>query len=169
MTIMVSHSSATVRETPHVTQTSRTDTTVNALKRRAQAVLNDGSIDAQSRAIIRYALEINDPWLAEMVRRADAGETIVDTIDFLQTPATSEDDSSEDKIKALAQMICRAGDEAGTRSAALLVLMATLENATHPKALANMAKHLAFAHCGELNLNGMVDAQIAMLESELLS
>jgi hypothetical protein len=32
-----------------------------------------------------------------------------------------------------------------------------------------MAKHLAFAHCGELNLNGMVDAQIAMLESELLS
>ena len=29
----------------------------NALKRRAQAVLNDRSIDAQSRAIIRYGLE----------------------------------------------------------------------------------------------------------------
>ena len=167
---MASHSSATVREeTPHVNRTSRTNTIVNALKQRVQAVLNDRSIDAQSRAIIRYALEINDPWLAEMVRRADAGETIIDTIDFLQTPATSGDDSSEDKIEALADMNCRAGDEPGMKSAALLVLMDTLENATHPKALANMAKHLAFARCGELNLNGMVDAQIAVLESELFS
>ena len=61
---MSNDSSATVRETPHSTQTSRTNTIVNALKRRAQAVLNDTSIDPQSRAIIRYALEINDPWLA---------------------------------------------------------------------------------------------------------
>ena len=167
---MASHSSATTREeTPHVPQTSRTNTIVNALKRRAQAVLDDRSIDPQSRAIIRYALEINDPWLAEMVRRADAGETIVDTIDFLQTPATSEADSNEDKIRSLTEMICRASDDAETKSAALLVLMATLENATHPKALANIAKHLAFARCGELNLNGMVDAQIAVLENELLS
>ena len=103
------------------------------------------------------------------MRRADAGETIVDTIDFSQTPGTSEDDSSEEKIEALAEMICRAGDEAGTKSAALLVLMATLENSTHPKALANIAKHLAFTRCGELNLYGMVDAQIAVLEGELLA
>jgi hypothetical protein len=66
-------------------------------------------------------------------------------------------------------MICRAGDEAGTKSAALLVLMATLENASHPKALANIAKHLAFTHCGQLNVTGMVDAQIAVLEGELLA
>jgi hypothetical protein len=72
---MASHSSATAREeTPHVNQTTRTNTIMNALKRRAQAVLNDKSIDPQSRAIIRYALEINDPWLAELVRRADAGK-----------------------------------------------------------------------------------------------
>jgi hypothetical protein len=45
--------------------------------------------------------------------------------------------------------------------------MATLENATHPKALANTAKHLAFTRCGELNLHGMVDAQIAVIEGEL--
>jgi thiol-disulfide isomerase/thioredoxin len=51
---------------------------MNALKERAQAVLNDKSIDEQSRTIIRDALERNDPWLAEMVRRADAGETIED-------------------------------------------------------------------------------------------
>jgi hypothetical protein len=47
--------------------------------------------------------------------------------------------------------------------------MATLENSTHPKALANTAKHLAFTRCGELNLYGMVDAQIPVLEDELLS
>jgi hypothetical protein len=79
MTIMADHSSATVRETPHVNQTSRTNTIVNALKQRAQSVLNDRSIDAQSRAIIRYALETNDPWLAELVRRADEGETVIDS------------------------------------------------------------------------------------------
>ena len=169
---MASHSSASVRETPHVnqtTRTTRTNTIVNALKRRAQAVLNDRSIDPQSRAIIRYALEINDPWLAELVRRADAGENVFENLSESQTPQASEDDSSEEKIEALAEMICRAGDEAGTKSAALLVLMATLENATHPKALANVAKHLAFTRCGELNLDGMVDARAAVLESELLT
>jgi hypothetical protein len=158
-----------VRETPHVNQTSRTNTIVNALKRRAQAVLNDRSIDAQSPAIIRYGLDTNDPWLAELVRCVDAGDTIIDTIDFSQTPETSEDDSSEEKIEALAEIICRNGDEPGTMWAALLLLMATLENATHPKALTNTAKHLAFTRCGELNVNGMVDAQIAVLEGELLN
>src|SRR5215203_4747379 len=76
MTIMANHSSASVRETPHVTPTSRTNTIINALKERAQAVLNDRTIDPQSRAIIRYALEMNDPWLAKLVRRADAGESV---------------------------------------------------------------------------------------------
>ena len=161
---MANHSSATVRETPHVNRTSRTNTIINALKQRAQSVLNDRSIDPQSRAIIRYALETNDPWLAELVRRADAGETVIDSAGFLKTSSTDEE-----KIAALAEMICRAGDEAGTKSAALLVLMSTLENATHPKALANLAKHLAFTRCGELNLNGMVEAQIAVFESELLA
>ena len=161
---MANHSSATVRETPHVNQTSRTNTVVNALKQRAQAVLNDRSIDPQSRAIIRYALETNDPWLAELVRRADAGETIVDSEGFLKISSTDEE-----KIAALAEMICRAGDEAGTKSAALLVLMSTLENASHPKALANLTKHFAFTRCGELNLNGMVEVQIAVIESELLA
>jgi hypothetical protein len=77
-----------VRETPHVNRTSRTNTIVNALKQRAQAVLNDRSIDSQSRAIIRYALETNDPWLAELVRRADAGETLVDEAGFLNISST---------------------------------------------------------------------------------
>ena len=131
-----------------------------ALKRRAQSVINNRSIDADTRAVIRYGLEINDPWLGDLVRRVDAGETIIDNLGRLQVA------SSEDKVKALAGLICRAGNEP---AAALLVLMATLENATHPKALANTVKHFAFTHCGELNLHGMVDAQTAVFESELLS
>jgi hypothetical protein len=114
-------------------------------------------------------LEINDPWLAELVRRADAGEAIGDTLDFDEAPETNKHDSNEEKIEALTELICRAGDEPGTRAAALLVLMATLEDSSHPKALANTAKHLAFIYCGELNLYGMVDAQIALAEGELLA
>ena len=35
--------------------------------------------------------------------------------------------------------------------------------------MTNAVRHLAFTHCAEANLYGMVDAQIAMLESELLT
>ena len=165
---MANDSSATAREeTPHVNQTSRT-TISNAIRRRAESIVKDRYIDAQSRALIRYGLETNDPWLAELVRRVDAGETIIDTADFSQAPENHEDESREEKVQALTEMICRAGDEPGKKSAALLVLMATLENAMHPKALSNMAKHLAFTRCGELNVGHMVDAQIAVLEGELL-
>lgn len=66
-------------------------------------------------------------------------------------------------------MICRAGDEPEKKSAALLVLMATSENSAHPKALANTAKHLAFTRCGELNLYGMIEAQVTAVEDELLA
>jgi hypothetical protein len=113
-------------------------------------------------------LEINDPWLAELVRRADAGEAVIDDGGFGEPPEPNED-TNEEKIEALTEMICRAGDEPGTKAAALLVLMATLENSPHAKALANTAKHLAFTRCGELNLYGMVDAQIAVAERELLA
>ena len=112
-------------------------------------------------------MAINDPWLADLVRRADADEEIIDTIDFSLAPETnSEDDTSEERIEALAEIICRAGDES---AAALFVLMGRVENATHPKLLANMAKHFAFTRCGELNVFGMVDAQIVVVESELLA
>lgn len=173
---MAKHSSATMREqtphgprlTTHTTRTTRTATIMNALARRAQVILNDETIDAQSRAIIRYSLETNDPWLAELVRRADAGEEIVNAIDFSETPPTGEEDSSEEKIAALAEIICSAAKDAKTKSAALLVLMATLENSMHPKVLANRVKHVVFTCCGELNLNRMVDVQLARPENELL-
>lgn len=166
---MANHGSATVREaTPHETET-RTNTILNALKRRAQARLNDRSLDPQSRAILRYALETHDPWLAELVRRADAGEAIVDTLDVEETQQTYDDDTDEEKIEELIEIICSAGSEPGTRAAALLVVMATLENSPHPKALANTAKHLALTRCAELNVLGMVDTQIALVETELFA
>jgi hypothetical protein len=74
---------------------------MNALTRRAQAVLHGTSIDPQSRAIIRYAMETHDPWLARLVRRADAGEAIVGTIDLEETPETNNDGSNVEKDRSV--------------------------------------------------------------------
>ena len=147
---MVTDSSATLRETPHVTETETTIIS-NALKRRAQSVINDTSIDPQWRAIVCYGLETNDPWLGDLVRRADAGERIIDTVDFSLEPQSNNDGISEEKIEALTEMI------------------GMLENSAHPKLLANTAKHFAFTRCSESNLYGMVDAQVAVVEDELLA
>jgi len=126
--------------TPHVNQTTRTATIINALKQRAQGVLNDKSIDPQSRAVIRYALEINDPWLARLVEHVEAGQSIRDTFDFSQIDESSQVESGDEKMEALADIICRAGEQS---AAALLVLMGMLENSAHPKVLVNVVKHAA--------------------------
>lgn len=154
---MLNHNSAQLRkETSH--------TLSNALKRRAQLLIKDKSIDANARAVIRYGLETDDPWLSELVRRADAGEPIIDV-----SVPHEEEVSTEKKIERLAEIICGNDDDPVPKSAALLVLMATLENSTHPKVLANQVKHLAFNRCGELNCYRMVDTQIAALEGELVA
>ena len=161
---MANHGSASMREeAPHVTETTQI-TISNALRRRAQAVINDTSIDPQWRNIVRYALEINDPLLPDLVRRADAGETI---IDFSETSETNEVVSDREKIDALTEIICAVG---GAKAAgAVFVLMGTVANSMEPEALAHAAKHFAFTHCGELNLFGMVDTQVAIVERELLA
>ena len=74
--------------------------------------------------------------------------------------------SSEERIAALAEIICCAGEES---AAALFVLMGTLQHSPDPKGIANTVKHLAFTRCGELNVDGMVDAQIGVLERGLLA
>jgi len=163
---MSMHSSvSTLAEEPHETETIQI-TISDALRRRAQAVLNDRSLDPQWRSIIRYALEISDPLLPDLVRRAGAGETIIDATSFSETLESNDDDSNEEKIEALAEIICGAGDQA---AAALFVLMGTVENSRDPKLLANAAKHLAFTRCGESNLYGIVDAQLSLIEGELLA
>ena len=162
---MAIDSSATTRETPHINRKSRTNTIVNALKERAQAVLNDRSIDPQSRVILRYALETNDPWLARLVQ-AQIDEDIIEAVESELPEGTGEDDSSRKKIEALADMICSGGEEA---AAALFVLMEALQTSSEPKALAHVVKHFAFTRCGELNVFGIVDSQLAILERELFS
>ena len=164
--IVTTDTSATAHEeTPHETETTII-TISDATKRRAESVINDRTIDPQWRTIIGAALELNDPWLADLVNRAEAGENIVDTFESMRTPVTDEGDSTERKIEALAEIICRAGD---APTAALFVLMGTLDNATHAKELAKVAKRFAFSRCAESNLYGMVDAQIAVVEVNLLS
>ena len=164
---MTTHSSAPVRqETPHITTSITNQTISDAIKRRAQSLINDRTIDASDRAFIRYALATDDTsGLSELVRRVDAGEPIIDDSYMLEA---DDEIPTEEKLERLAAMICQAGAQPETRSAALLVLMSTLENSTEPKVLANHVKHIAFTRCGELNCFGMVDAQIAAIESELL-
>lgn len=173
---MLNHSASERDDAPHSINSTQNNTPkanqciAVAYRRRAESVIKDRSIDAQTRTVIRYALETSDPWLAELLRRVDAGEVIIDTVDFSQEPqARNDDDVYVEKIEALSELICRGGDEPDTKSAALLVLMDAFENSPHPKALANTAKHLAFTHCAERNLCGMVDAEVRVLEAELFA
>ena len=90
---MTTHVSATaLEETPHETETIQI-TITDALRDRALSLINDSRTDPQWRTIIRYALEVNDPWLADIVRRAEAGEKIIDSTDFTLEPQFNEDDS----------------------------------------------------------------------------
>lgn len=98
-------------------------------------------------------METNDPLLAKLVKRAEARE--------INNP-----DSNREKIETLADMICGGGEES---AAALFVLMATLQNAADPLALAHSVKHFAFTRCGEFNFRGMVDTQVAVFENELFA
>ena len=165
---MSTHSSSAPERqaTPHATNSTTSQTISDAIKRRAQSLINDRTIDESDRAFIRYALATNDvTGLSELVRRADAGEPIIDESCMLEA---DDEISTEEKLERLAAMICQAGSQLETRAAALLLLMSTLENSTQPKVFANHVKHIAFTRCGELNCFGMVDVQIAAIETELL-
>jgi hypothetical protein len=73
---MAKDSSATVRsETPHLGA---------AIKRRAQDLINNKSIDTATRTLLRYGLEIDDPLLPKLVRHVAAGKQIIDDKGFLQ-------------------------------------------------------------------------------------
>ena len=71
---MTRHGSATPRsETSQIIDAS--------LKRRARLLVTDSSIPSQTRSLIRYALEIKDPQLAQLVRRVEAGEMTIDHLE----------------------------------------------------------------------------------------
>jgi len=70
---MTSDSSATPRE-------AKSHTIDASLKRRARLLITDGSIPRQTRNLIRYALDLKDPYLAQVVHRVEAGETTIDHV-----------------------------------------------------------------------------------------
>ena len=94
------------------------------------------------------------------------GQTVSNDESIDSRGETHEHHSIRERIEALADIICGAGEES---AGALLVLMGQMENSSNPHAIVNTVKHFAFTRCGELNLRGMVDTQIAILESELLA
>ena len=51
-----------------------------SLKRRARLLITNSSIPRQTRSLIRYALEIKDPYLAPVVRRVEGGEMTIDSL-----------------------------------------------------------------------------------------
>ena len=71
---MARHGSATLREEKsHVIDAS--------LKRRARLLITNNSIPSKTRSLIRYALEIKDPHLTQLVRRVEAGEMTIDHLE----------------------------------------------------------------------------------------
>jgi len=73
---MARHSSATPHEqTSHNKPSKSIDAT---LQRRARQLITNSSIPKQTRSLIRYALEITDPNLAQLVSRVEAGELTID-------------------------------------------------------------------------------------------
>ena len=70
---MTKHGSASPRK-----QESRT---LDAnLKRRARKLATDSRVDPRTRSLIRYGLEITDPYLEQVVNRVEAGEMRIDHI-----------------------------------------------------------------------------------------
>ena len=59
-------------------ETSQLDASV---KRRARSLATNSSIPSQTRSLIRYALEIKDPELTQLVRRVEAGELTIDHLE----------------------------------------------------------------------------------------
>lgn len=80
---MACHSSAPARSktSAQPKQTVQTSSNIDAaLKRRARLLITSSSIPPQTRSLIRYALEIKDPYLAQLVRRVWDGEMTIDSL-----------------------------------------------------------------------------------------
>lgn len=158
-------SARALEDTPHEIETTII-TISDATKRRAESVINDKTIDPQWRTTIRGALKLEDPCLAELVNRAEAGENIEETFESMKTSDTDEDDSEAKKIEALAEIICREGDEP---MAALFVLMRTLEDSADPDDLVNAAKNVAFNRCSEVACEEWLTLRLKCLNESLFA
>lgn len=78
---MTEHGSASPRKhESHTLDVDLTPTLDANLKRRARNLATDSRVDPQTRSLIRYALEIKDHDLEQVVTRIEAGETRIDHI-----------------------------------------------------------------------------------------
>ena len=75
---MLNDNSAELRDgTPHATNSTTNKRISDAVRRRAQLLIADRTIDDCARAFIQYTLENEDPYLTKLVRRVNAGENIL--------------------------------------------------------------------------------------------
>jgi hypothetical protein len=78
-----SKTSAQPKQTPPQPNQARvlTPSIIDAsLKRRARLLIKSSSIPPQTRSLIRYALEIKDPYLGQIVRCVEAGDMTIDSL-----------------------------------------------------------------------------------------
>jgi hypothetical protein len=75
---MARHSSASLRAQSSTERKQHSRIIDASLKQRARRLITNSSIPRQTRNLIRYALEIRDPHLAEVVRRVEAGEMTIE-------------------------------------------------------------------------------------------
>jgi hypothetical protein len=73
------------KESDNINSTLKSHIIDASLKRRARLLISNSSIPRQTRSLIRYALEIKDPYLAQVVRRVEAGEITIDCL-YLEQP-----------------------------------------------------------------------------------
>jgi len=95
---MLNHNSAQLREeTPQATNSITNKTISDAVKRRAQSLINDRTIDDCARAFIQYTLENEDPYLPKLVRRVAAGESIFTMSPLSRTKSTPTNKGGKDR------------------------------------------------------------------------
>ena len=105
---MTTHSSAQLRtETPHATNSITNKPFSNAVKRRAQSLIKDRSIDRCVRAFIQHTLENEDPYLTKLVRRVDRGKSILTMSPLSKRKSTLK----KEETRSTAEIICLAGDQ----------------------------------------------------------
>ena len=68
---MTKHGNATPRKRESLTLDAN-------LKRRARKLATDSRVDPRTRSLIRYGIELKDPYLEQVVNRVEAGETSID-------------------------------------------------------------------------------------------
>lgn len=77
------------------------NSTSPGVKRRAERIIRNPETDPSTREAIRYNLDTNDPDLPELVRRAEKGDTIIDTV--------SDADAEEVAATILVDFLNRSG------------------------------------------------------------